>query len=57
MNLKKKMQTDRENHISTEASPLEIMLKVGRAITNITQVVNKIQVSRLNGGRSPAQPL
>ena len=37
------MQTDRENHISTEASPLEIMLKVGRAITNITQVVNKIQ--------------
>jgi hypothetical protein len=37
------MQTDRENHISTEASPLEIMLKVGRAITNITQEVNKIQ--------------
>ena len=37
------MQTDHENPMSTEASPLEIMFKVRQAVTNITQAVNKIQ--------------
>jgi len=37
------METNRENHNSEVASPQEIMVKVERAVTNITQAIHKIQ--------------